>query len=73
MQTRALGRPPKFSTGDRFEGKETGPADFRERLGTVVVQGPGSGEYTVRFDDNPTVVSCVQSNWMESIPQPATR
>lgn len=70
MQTR--GRKSKFSDWRPISGKETAPGDFKERLGTVVVQGPDSGEYTVRFDDNPNSVSCVQSNWLEMIQRPET-
>jgi len=40
MAATTIGRPPKFATGDRFKGKETGPADFRGRVGTVIDQGP---------------------------------
>jgi hypothetical protein len=69
MQTRATGRPPKFSTGIRFRVRESAPADFRERVGTVVAQGPGKGEYTVRFDDDPNAATYLQSNWMEPIEQ----
>lgn len=66
----------KFSTANRFRVKDDlpAPADFRERVGVVVAQGPGKAEYTVRFDDDPTNVTYLQSNWMELIEhtQPVT-
>jgi hypothetical protein len=67
MATATIGRPPRFKTDARFKGKDEGPADFRGRIGTVVIQGPGAGEYTVRFDDSPAVVTCVQSIWIEPL------
>jgi hypothetical protein len=69
MQTR--GRTHKFSIGDRFRVKADlpAPADFRERVGTVVAQGPGKAEYTVRLDDDPNTDTYLQSNWMEPIEQ----
>ena len=67
MQAKAIGRPPKFSSGDRFQGKGTAPADFRERVGTIVAQAPSKGEYAVRLDDDPNTVTYMQSNWMELI------
>src|SRR4029077_11136332 len=69
MQMR--GRRHKFSSGDRFRVKADlpAPADFRERVGTVVAQGPGKAEYTVRFDDDPNTETYLQSNWMEPIEQ----
>ena len=74
MQTRAIGRPPKFSNGDRFRVKDGAPADFRERVGTIVAQGPGKAEYTVKLDDDPNSVTYLQSNWMKLIehPEPVT-
>ncbi len=69
MQTRPSGRPPKFSTGDRFRVKESAPAWCTEQRGTVVAQGPGKGEYTVRLDDDPNTETYLQSNWMEPIEQ----
>jgi hypothetical protein len=70
MQMR--GRRHKFSNGQRFrvKGDLPAPADFRERVGVVVAQGPAKAEYTVRFDDDPTNVTYLQSNWMELIEQP---
>jgi len=69
MQAKAIGRPPKFSTSDRFRVKADlpAPADFRERVGTIVVQGPSKGEYTVRLDDDLSTVTYLQSNWLELI------
>jgi hypothetical protein len=72
MQTRPSGRPPKFSTGNRFSVKESAPAWCREQLGTVVGKGPGKGEYTVRLDGDPNTETFVQSNWMEPIEQTKT-
>lgn len=57
----------KFANGDRVIAKESAPADFRERIGTVVDYGPGKAEYTIRFDDNPTVVTYLQSPWLDSL------
>ncbi len=70
MQTR--GRRHKFSSADRFKVRADmpAPADFRERIGTIVAQGPGKGEYTVRLDDDPNTLTYLQSNWMELIEQP---
>jgi hypothetical protein len=65
MQMR--GRKHKFSSKDRFRVKESAPADFRERLGSVVAQGPGKAEYTVILDDDPNNVTYLQSHWMETI------
>jgi hypothetical protein len=65
MQTR--GRKHKFLIGDRFRVKADlpAPADFRERVGIVVAQGPSKGEYTVKLDDDPITETYLQSNWME--------
>ena len=70
MKTR--NRRHKFSNGDRFRCKADlpAPADFRERVGTVIAQGPSKGEYTVRLDDDPNTLTYLQSNWMELIEQP---
>lgn len=67
MQTRD--RTHKFSIGDRFRVKADlpAPADFRERVGTVVAQGPGKAEYTVRLDDDPNPDTYLQSNWMDQL------
>jgi hypothetical protein len=72
MQRKPIGRPPKFSTSDRFRVKADlpAPADFRERVGTIVAQGPSKGEYTVKLDDDPNTLTYLQSNWMELIEQP---
>lgn len=61
------GRKHKFSSGNRFRVKDErpAPADFRERVGTIIEQGPGNAEYTVRFDDDLANVTYLQSNWME--------
>ena len=67
MQTRSIGRPPKFSTGERFRVKESAPAFCSEQVGTVVAQGPGKAEYTVRLDDGPNTLTYLQSNWMEPV------
>ncbi len=71
MEMQSRGRKHKFSTGDRFRVKAglPAPADFRERVGTIVAQGPGKAEYTVSFDDDPNIVTYLQSNWMELIEQ----
>ena len=69
MQSRAPGKPPKFSVCDRFRVKESAPADFRERVGTIVAQAPGKAEYMVKFDDGPNSVTYLQSNWMEPLEQ----
>jgi hypothetical protein len=59
------GRKPKFNLGDRAIGKESGPASFRRKVGTVVERGPGKSEYGVKFDDGP--MEYVESSWMEPI------
>ena len=64
MQTKRIGRR-KFANGDRVRGKETAPADFRGRTGTIVEYGPGKAEYTVRLDDDPSTVTYLQSYWLE--------
>jgi len=63
------GRRHKFSAGNRFKVKDDlpAPADFRERVGTIITQGPGKAEYTVRLDDDSSNVTYLQSNWMELI------
>jgi hypothetical protein len=57
----------KFSGGDRVRGGESAPADFRNRVGTVITYGPGTGEYTVRLDDDPTRVTYLQSWWIDAL------
>lgn len=59
------GRKPKFTVGDRVIGKESAPASFRGKVGTVIERGPGKAEYGVKFDDGPT--EYVESSWMESL------
>lgn len=59
------GRKPKFNLGDRVAGKESAPASFRRRAGTVIERGPGKGEYGVKFDDG--VIEYVESSWMETL------
>jgi hypothetical protein len=63
------GRRHKFTAGNRFKVKDDlpAPADFRERVGTIITQGPGKAEYTVRLDDDSSNVTYLQSNWMELI------
>lgn len=62
-------RPPsatgrtKFQVGDRVVGKESGPASFRGRTGTVRQIGPGAAEYGVQFDDGP--LEYVSPSWMD--------
>lgn len=62
---RAKGRPAKFSSGDRYKGKDAAPAWVQERTGVILNQGPSAAEYTVVFDDDPNTISFVQSNWIE--------
>lgn len=72
MQTQRIGRRRKFSNGDRVRGKETAPAEFRDRIGTIVEYGPGKAEYTVRFDDDPNTVTYLQSPWLDLLTQTET-
>jgi hypothetical protein len=65
------GRKHKFSVADKFRIIDDRPAtaEVQGRIGTVVAQGPGKAEYTVKFDDDPNTVTYVQSNWMKPIEQ----
>jgi len=65
----ARGRRHKFSIGNRVRVKDDlpAPADFREKVGSIVAQGPGKGEYTVRLDVDSSTVTYLLSHWMEPI------
>lgn len=60
------GRKAKFLVGDRVVGKESAPASFRGRIGTVVERGPGKSEYGIKFDDTGQVEH-VESSWLDRL------
>jgi len=45
-------RARTFEVGDRIRVVDSGPADYRGRIGTVTEVGPGESEYRVEFEDD---------------------
>lgn len=55
----------KFQAGDRVVAKETAPAAFRAREGTIEGRTHNRAEYYVRFDDRPDEPEAAFSWWLE--------
>jgi hypothetical protein len=45
-------RTRTFEVGDRVRVNDTGPEDYRDRIGAVTESGPGKSEYRVECEDD---------------------